>query len=108
MFYGPMSGVQLSYGINLGTYQTHDPIGYQSHLFVSKWATHLWVIFQKQVFDDTYLWNLLYYKQISSMGHHVVLNYPRVSFKVTTTLMTSYIYRIVHNLPTLTLVYIIM
>jgi hypothetical protein len=26
MFYGPMSGVQLSYGITQSAYYTHDPI----------------------------------------------------------------------------------
>ena len=66
------------------------PMGYQSHSFVSKNG-------RKQVLDDTYLRYLLYYRQISSMGHHVVFNYPRVSFRVPTTLMTPYSYRMGHH-----------
>jgi hypothetical protein len=43
----------------------------------------------KQVFDNTYLHNLLFHTQICSMGQQVVLDYPMVSPKVPTTLMTS-------------------
>jgi hypothetical protein len=42
----------------------------------------------KQVFDDTYLRNLLFYTQVYSMGQQMVFNYPMVSPKVPTTLMT--------------------
>jgi hypothetical protein len=66
------------------------PMGYQSHSFVSKNG-------RKQIFDDTYLRNLLYYRQSSSLGHRLVFNYPRVSFRVPTTLMTPYSYRMGHH-----------
>ena len=57
-------------------------------------ATHLWAKMKengwKQVFDDTYLHNLLFYTQICSIGQWVMFNYPMVSPKVPTTLMTPY------------------
>jgi hypothetical protein len=43
----------------------------------------------KQVFEDTYLHNLLLHTQICSM---VVFNYPVVSPKVPTLLLTPYSY----------------
>jgi hypothetical protein len=51
----------------------------------------------KQVFDDTYFRNLLFYTQICSMGQQVVFNYPTVSPKVPTTLRTPYSYPIGHH-----------
>jgi hypothetical protein len=61
MFYGPMSGVQLSYNITL---------------IVTLWATiatHLWAKITKNGwkldFEDTYLHNVLIYTQIYSMGN---------------------------------------
>jgi hypothetical protein len=51
----------------------------------------------KQVFDDTYLHNLLFYTQKCSMGQQVVFNYPMVSPKVLTTLMAPNIYPMSHN-----------
>ena len=42
----------------------------------------------KQVFDDTYLHNLLFQTQICSMGQQVLFDYPMVSPKVPTTLKT--------------------
>jgi len=57
-------------------------------------ATHLLAKMKengwKQVFDDTYLHNLLFYTQICSIGQWVMFNYPMVSPKVPTTLMTPY------------------
>jgi hypothetical protein len=44
----------------------------------------------KQIFDDSYLHNLLFYTQICFMDQKVVFNYPMVSPKVPTTLMTPY------------------
>ena len=38
----------------------------------------------KQVYDDTYLHNLLFYTQICAIGQQVVLKYPMVSPKVNT------------------------
>jgi hypothetical protein len=51
----------------------------------------------KQVYDDTYLHNLLFYTKIYSMGQQVVLDYPIVSPKVPTTLRTLYSYTIGHH-----------
>ena len=42
----------------------------------------------KQVFDDKYLHNLLFYTQICSMGQQVVVNDPMLLPEVPTTLMT--------------------
>ena len=42
----------------------------------------------KPFFDDTYLHNLLFHTQICSEGQPVVFNYPMVSPKVATILMT--------------------
>jgi hypothetical protein len=57
-------------------------------------ATHLWEKIAenswKQVFDDTYLQNLLFHTQICSIGKQVVFNYPMLSLKVPTTLLTPY------------------
>ena len=47
---------------------------------------------RKQVFDNTYLHNLLFHTQICSMGKWVLFNYPMVSPKVPTTLLTPYSY----------------
>ena len=46
----------------------------------------------KKVFDDTYLHNLLYHTQISSKGQQVVLDYPMVSPRVPTILMTPHLW----------------
>jgi hypothetical protein len=47
----------------------------------------------KQVFDNTYLHNLLFYTQVCSIGQWVVFNYLRVSPKVLPTLVTPYSFR---------------
>jgi hypothetical protein len=98
MFYGLMIGVQLSYGIAKGDYKHSWP-----HR-VTLWATittHLWAKMaengSEQVYDDTYLHNLLFHTQICSMGQQVVFNYPMVSPKVSTTLMTLYSYPMGHH-----------
>jgi hypothetical protein len=98
MFYGLISDVQLSYGITQGDYKHSRPYR------VTLWATiasHLWAKMvengSKQVYDDTYLHNLLFYTQICSMGQQVVFNYPMVSPKVSTTLMTLYSYPMGHH-----------
>jgi hypothetical protein len=44
----------------------------------------------KQVFDNTYLHNFLFYSQACSMGQQVVFNYPMVSPKENTLLMVPY------------------
>jgi hypothetical protein len=93
MFYGLISGVQLSYGITQGDYKHLLP-----HIVTpsTTTATHLWAKMaengSKQVYDDTYLYNLLSYTQICSMGQQMVFNYPMVSPKVPTTLITLYSY----------------
>jgi hypothetical protein len=46
----------------------------------------------KQVFDDTYLHNLLFHTQICSKGPNVVFNYPMLSPNVPTMLLTPYGY----------------
>jgi hypothetical protein len=51
----------------------------------------------KQVFDDTYLHNLLFHTQICSMGKQVVLIYAMVSPKVPTNLVTPYSYPMGHH-----------
>jgi hypothetical protein len=51
----------------------------------------------KQVFDDTYLHNLLFYTQVCSMGQIRVFNYHMVSPKVSTTLVTPYSYPMGHH-----------
>ena len=51
----------------------------------------------KQVFDDTYPNNVSSHTQICSMGQQVVFNYPMVSPKVPTTLMTLYSYPMAHH-----------
>jgi hypothetical protein len=50
----------------------------------------------KQVFDDTYLHDFLFYTQVCSMGQQVVYNYPMVSPKVPTTIKTPYRYPVGH------------
>jgi hypothetical protein len=64
-------------------------------------STHLWPKMaengRKQVFDDTYLHNLLFHTQICSIGQRVVFNYPMVSLKVPTTLITPYSYHMGHH-----------
>ena len=71
---------------------------------VTLWATiaiHLWAQMTKscwkQVFDDTYLRNLLFYTQVCSMGQQRVFNYHMVSPKVSTTLVTPYSYPMSHH-----------
>ena len=51
----------------------------------------------KQVYDDTYLHNFLFYTQICSMGQQVVFNYPMVLPSVPTTLMTQCKYPMGHH-----------
>jgi hypothetical protein len=51
----------------------------------------------KQVFDDTYLHNLLFHTQIYSIGQQVVFSYPMVSPKVPTTLVTPNSYPMSHH-----------
>jgi hypothetical protein len=51
----------------------------------------------KQVIDNSYLHNLLFQTQICSMGQWVVFNYPKVSPKVPTTLMSPYNYPMGHH-----------
>jgi hypothetical protein len=46
----------------------------------------------KQVCDNIYFWNFLFYKQICSMGQQVEFKYPIVSPTVPTTLRTPYSY----------------
>jgi hypothetical protein len=64
-------------------------------------ATYLWAKMSKNcwkpVVDDTFLHNLLFYTQVSSMGQKVVFNYPMQSPKVLTTLMTSNSYPMGHH-----------
>jgi hypothetical protein len=64
-------------------------------------ATHLWAKMAengwKQVFDNTYHHNLLFYMQVCSMGQQVVFNYPMVSPKVPITLVTQNDYPIGHH-----------
>jgi hypothetical protein len=100
MFYGLISGVQSSYGITQGDYKHSWP-----HR-VTLWAiiaTHLWAKMlkngSKQVYDDTYIHNPLFYTQVYSIGQQVVFNYPMVSPKVPTTLMTLYSYPMGHHGP---------
>jgi hypothetical protein len=50
----------------------------------------------KQALDNIHLHNLLFQTQISSMGQQVVFNYPLVSRKVPTTLVTPYSYPMGH------------
>jgi hypothetical protein len=70
---------------------------------VTLWATistHLWAKMAengwKQVFDNTYFHDLLFHTQVFFMGRQVVLNYPMVSPKVPTTLITPYSYPMDH------------
>ena len=62
---------------------------------------HLWAKMAKngwkQVLDDTYLHNLLFYTQVWSMGQQRVFNYPMVSLKVSTTLLAPYSYPMGHH-----------
>jgi hypothetical protein len=56
-------------------------------------ATHLWEKLAengwKEVLDDSYLQNLLFYTQICFMGQGVVFNYRMVSPKVAAILVTQ-------------------
>jgi hypothetical protein len=68
-------------------------------LIITLWATiatHLWPKMAengwKTCFGDVYLHNLLFYTQIWFKGQQVVFNYPMVTYKVPTTLMTPYSY----------------
>jgi hypothetical protein len=63
-----------------------------THL-LSKLAKNGW----KQVIDDTYFHNLLFYTQICLMGQLVVFSYPVVSLKVPTTLVTLNYYPMSHH-----------
>jgi hypothetical protein len=63
-------------------------------------ATHLWAKMikneWKQVFDDSYLHDFLFYTQVCSMGQQEVFNYNIVSPKGPTTLKTPYRYPMGH------------
>jgi hypothetical protein len=65
-------------------------------------ATQLWAKIAKngwkQVFDDTYLLNLLFHIQVCSMGQQVVFNYSMVSPKVPTALVTPNSYPMGHHI----------
>jgi hypothetical protein len=63
-----------------------------THL-LAKMAENGW----KQVFDITYLHNLLFYTQVCCMGQQVVFKYPILSPKVPITLMAQIDYPIGHN-----------
>ena len=93
MFYGLISGVPLSYGITQGNYKHWWP--HIDTLWATT-ATQLWAKMaengSKQVFDDSYLHNFIFYTQICFIGQKVVFNYLMVSPKVPTTLMTPYDY----------------
>jgi hypothetical protein len=69
MFYGLISGVLLSYGIIQGDYKHLWP---HIDTLSATTATHLWAKIakngSKQVFDDSYLHNLLFCTQICFMG----------------------------------------
>ena len=64
-------------------------------------ATQLWSKMAKnglkQVFDNKYLHNLLFYTQLCSMDQQVVFNDPMVSPKVPNTFMTPYTYLMGHH-----------
>jgi hypothetical protein len=71
---------------------------------VTLWATigtHLWAKMAengwKQVFDDTYLHNILFYTQVCYMGQQVVFNYPMLSPKVPPTLVIPNSYSTGHH-----------
>ena len=51
----------------------------------------------KQVFENTYLNNLLFHTQVCYMGQQVAFNYPMLSLKMPTTLMTPDIYLMGHH-----------
>jgi hypothetical protein len=51
----------------------------------------------KQVFDNTYVHNLLFYTYVCSMGQQVVFNYPMLSPKVPTSLITRSSYPMGHH-----------
>jgi hypothetical protein len=63
-------------------------------------ATQLWAKMAenglKQVFDDTYLHMFFFYTEICSMGQQVVFNYPMLSPKMPTTLVTPNSYPMGH------------
>ena len=69
------------------------PMDHHGHSFVSKNGRKR----LKTGFDDIYLCNLLFYKQVCSMGQHVVFNYSMLSPKVPTTLVTPNSYHIGHH-----------
>jgi hypothetical protein len=91
-YYGPTSGVQLSYGITQSYPKWALWATIATHLR-AKMAENGW----KLVFDNTYFQNLLFYTQICSMGQQVVFNYPMVSPKVPITLTTPYNYPMGHH-----------
>jgi hypothetical protein len=64
------------------------PMGHHSHSIVSK-NSQKWF---KTGFVNTYLHNFLFYIQVCSMDQQVVFNYPMLSPKVPTTLMTPFSY----------------
>jgi hypothetical protein len=99
------------------SYSTHNSViwanewysiilGYHPRCLLHSWphivtlestiATHLWEKRAKngwkQVFDDTYVYNLLFHTLICSIGQKAVFNYPMVSPKVPFTLLTPYSY----------------
>jgi hypothetical protein len=61
-------------------------------------ATRLWAKMAKngwkQVFDDIYRHSLLFYRQIYFIGRRVVFNYPMVSPKVPTKLLTRDVWQL--------------
>jgi hypothetical protein len=69
------------------------PMGHYNHSFVSKKAKNG----SKQVFDNTYFHNLLFYTQVCFMGQQRVINYYMVSPKVSTKLVTPYSYPMGHH-----------
>ena len=79
-------------------YQPRCLLHWWPHI-VTLWATiatHLWPKMAengwKTCFGDVYLHNLLFYTHIWFKGQQVVFNYPMVTYKVPTTLMTPYSY----------------
>jgi hypothetical protein len=62
------------------------PLGHHSYSFVIKKLSKM---VEKHVFDDVYLYNLLFYTQIYYVGQWAVLNDPMVSPKGPTTLMIT-------------------
>jgi hypothetical protein len=77
---------------------------YSWPIVITLWATIATHLGQKMAendwkpfFDDAYLHNLLFHTQIYSMGQLMVFNYPMVSPKAPTTIMTPYTYPMSHH-----------